>query len=101
MAHRSPEQLADFDREDTARLEKMARTLVLFGLNPRILIRHGAPFREALTVAEEEDVGLIVLGAQGRSAARELLTGSTFENIARLSRRPVLVVRGKIDARGN
>lgn len=53
------------------------------------------PFREALRVAEEGDVGLIVLGAQGRSAVRELFTGSTFENIARLSRRPVLVVRGE------
>jgi len=93
MGHRPAEQLAEFDREDTARLEKMARALVLFGLTPRILIRHGVPFQETLKVADEEDVGLIVLGSYGRSAVKELLTGSTFENIARLSRRPVLVVR--------
>lgn len=93
MAHRPTEQLAEFDREDAARLEKMARALVLFGLTPRILIRHGVPFQETLKVADEEDVGLIVLGSYGRSAVKELFAGSTFENIARLSRRPVLVVR--------
>jgi len=96
MGHRPAEQLAEFDREDTARLEKMARALVLFGLTPRILIRHGVPFQETLKVADEEDVGLIVLGSYGRSAVKELLTGSTFENIARLSRRPVLVVRCQV-----
>jgi len=95
MAHRTQEQLAGFDREDTARLEKLARALILFGLLPNVLIRHGLPFQETLKVAEEQDVGLIVLGSYGRSAIREALTGSTFENVARLSRRPVLVVRCK------
>ena len=79
------------------RLEKLARALILFGLNTRFLIRQGIPFQEALKVAEEEDSGLIVLGGQGRSTIQEVFTGSTFENVARLSRRPVLVVRGKAD----
>jgi nucleotide-binding universal stress UspA family protein len=35
-----------------------------------------------------------VLGTKGRSAVAEMLTGSTFENVIRQSRRPVLVVRG-------
>ena len=93
MAHRSPEQLAQFDREDAERLEKLARTVMLYGLAARCIIRHGIPFQETLRVAEEEDCGLIVLGSHGRSALREVFTGSTFENVARLSRRPVLVVR--------
>lgn len=93
MWQRPPEQLAQFDREDAARLEKQARVLTLFGLDARILVRRGIPFEETLRVAEEEDVGLIVLGSHGRSALQEVFTGSTFENVARLSRRPVLVVR--------
>jgi nucleotide-binding universal stress UspA family protein len=98
MAQRAPEQLAQFNREATVRLEKLARALILFGLGAHILIRHGVPFQEVLKAAEEEDSGLIVLGSQGRSAIKQLFTGSTFENVARLSRRPVLVVRGKTES---
>jgi len=97
MEQRTPEQLAQFNREDTAGLEKLARALILFGLNAHILVRQGIPFQEALKVAEEEDIGLIVLGSHGRSAIREVFTGSTFENVARLSRRPVLVVHCRAD----
>ena len=97
MASRAPQQLAQFEREDTARLEKLARALILFGINAHIRVRQGIPFQEALKVAEEEDIGLIVLGSRGRSAIREAFTGSTFENVARLSRRPVLVARGRAD----
>ncbi len=95
MRHRPPEQLAEFDRIDTERLEEMKRALVLYGIpQVRVMLRHGIPFVETLRVAEEEDVCLIVLGTKGRSAVAEMLTGSTFENVIRQSRRPVLVVRG-------
>lgn len=93
MKHRPAEQIAAFDEEDTRRLERMRRDLMLRGLQSKVVLRHGLPFREALKVAEEEDVCLIVLGSHGRSAVREMLAGSTFENVVRLSRQPVLVVR--------
>lgn len=35
----------------------------------------------------------IALGSHGRGAVQEMLTGSTFENVARLSHQPVPVVR--------
>lgn len=95
MRQRPPEQLAEFDRTDTERLEKMRHALTLYGiLQVKVLLRHGIPFVEALKVAEEEDVCLVVLGSRGRSAVAEMLSGSTFENVVRQSRRPVLVVRG-------
>jgi nucleotide-binding universal stress UspA family protein len=95
MARRPPEQVAEFDREDLARLEEMRKTLVLYGIpRVKVLLRHGIPFVETLRAAEEEDVCLIVLGSRGRSPVAELFTGSTFENVVRQSRRPVLVVRG-------
>ena len=93
MKKRSPEQLAEFDRHDTERLEGLCKSLSMFGLQVRPLLKHGIPFKEALSVADEMDVSLIVLGSQGRSAVREMLAGSTFENVARLSRQAVLVVR--------
>lgn len=93
MRHRSPEQVAAFDQEDIGRLEGLCHKLHLFGLRARPLLRHGHPVQETLRVAEEEGVTLIALGSYGRSALREILTGSTFENVLRLSRLPVLVVR--------
>lgn len=94
MRYRTPEQLAEFDRVDMERLEEMRRALILYGFpQVRLLIRYGIPFVETLRVAEEEDACLIVLGTKGRSAVAEMLSGSTFENVIRQSRRPVLVVR--------
>lgn len=65
-----------------------------FSACARVLPRDGIPFVETLRVAEEEEACLIVLGTKGRSAVAEMLAGSTFENVIRQSRRPVLVVRG-------
>ena len=95
MRHRPAEQVAEFDREDVARLEAMCRTLRVFGLQARYLLRHGIPYRETLRVAEEVDPCLIVLGSLGRSAVREILAGSTLENVIRFCRQPALIIRWK------
>ena len=93
MKHRPAEQIAAFDQQDTERLEALCRALLMFGIQARPLLRHGHPVHETLKVAEEEDLSLIVLGSRGRSAFQEILAGSTFENVLRLSRRPVLVAK--------
>jgi nucleotide-binding universal stress UspA family protein len=93
MKERPAEQLAEFDRHDTGRLEELCRALKLYGLSTRPMLRHGIPFKETLRVADEVEPGLIVLGTHGRSALQEMLAGSTFENVLRLSRYPVLAVR--------
>jgi nucleotide-binding universal stress UspA family protein len=93
MKHRPPEQIAEFDLEDTRRLEALCRSLRLYGLQARAVLRRGIPFRETLKAADEIEPSLIVIGSHGRSAVREVLAGSTFENVVRLGRHPVLVVR--------
>ena len=93
MKQRSQEQLAEFDRHDTERLEALCIALRLFGLPARPVLRHGIPFKETLALADETNTSLIVLGSHGRSVVQEMLAGSTFENVARLSHQPVLVVR--------
>lgn len=93
MRHRSPEQIAEFDRIDQERLEKLCKALIMYGLEAQPMLRHGIPFRETLRVADEINAGLIVLGSKGRSAIRELFTGSTLDSVVRLSRQAVLVVR--------
>lgn len=93
MRQRPADQIAEFDAEDTRRLERMHRDLTLRGMQSKIIVRHGLPFQETLRVADETDASIIVLGSHGRSAVREMLGGSTFENVVRASPRPVLVIR--------
>lgn len=93
MRQRSAEQIAEFDREDRERLQKLCNALSMFGLPAQPMLRHGIPFRETLRAADELNASLIVLGSHGRSAVRELLAGSTFENVVRLSHQAVLVIR--------
>lgn len=93
LRHRSVEQLADFTRHDQDRLEKLCKSLSMFGLQAKPLLRRGIPFRETLRVVEETQAGLIILGSHGQSAVQEMLAGSTLENVVRLSRQAVLVVR--------
>jgi len=93
MRQRPAEQIAEFDRHDTERLEKLCKSLMMFGLQAQPLLRHGIPFRETLRVADEIGAGLIVLGSHGKSAVQEMLAGSTLENVVRLSRQAVLVIR--------
>jgi nucleotide-binding universal stress UspA family protein len=93
MRQRPAEQIAEFDRHDTERLEKLCKSLMMFGLQAHPLLRHGIPFRETLRVADEIGAGLIVLGSHGKSAVQEMLAGSTLENVVRLSRQAVLVIR--------
>ena len=94
MKHRPAQHLEEFDREDTERLEEMCRALLLYGLQARPLLRRGVPSEEALKVAREMNASLIVLGSRGSTVIQDLIAGSTFENVVRLSRQPVLVVRG-------
>jgi len=93
MQYRSQQQRDEFDREDVRRLEQMQKALTLSGLSSKVLLRTGIPFHQTLEVAEEENVGTVVLGTRGRTVAAQLLTGSTFENVVRQSRRPVLAIR--------
>lgn len=93
MRHRPEQQIREFDLKDQERLEKLCKALLMFGLQAQPMLKHGIPFRETLKTAEETGAGLIVLGSHGKSAAQELLAGSTLENVIRLSRQAVLVVR--------
>jgi len=93
MKHRTQEQLASFDQEDRCRLEERCHHLTDFGFKVYYLIRQGNPAQETAQIADEIKAGLIVLGSQGHSAIRELMTGSTLESVVRLAKQPILIVR--------
>jgi nucleotide-binding universal stress UspA family protein len=93
LKHRTAEQLAAFDQEDRSRLEEHCHKLADFGFKTRWMIRRGNPAQETVNAADEIKAGLIIIGSQGHSAIRELMTGSTLENVVRLAKQPVLIVR--------
>jgi nucleotide-binding universal stress UspA family protein len=57
----------------------------------------GDPRYELPKLAEENKAGLIVVGARGLGPIRALLLGSVSQSLARYSKTPVLVARGKHD----
>jgi universal stress protein E len=67
------------------------------GLPPTIAVKAcigtGEPVSEILRQAREEAAELIVLGAHGTNAVRDLFLGSTAEKVVRKGDRPVLIVK--------
>lgn len=89
----STAQRAAFDAEDRQRLQNLERALVLFGLQPEVLIRQGHPVGEILDSAKKQNASLIVIASHGHSQLKELLMGTIAENVVRASTSPVLVIR--------
>jgi nucleotide-binding universal stress UspA family protein len=54
---------------------------------------YGYAAREIVSCAQENGVGLIVMGSRGRGDLAGLLVGSTAHKVIHLADRPVLVVR--------
>ena len=58
-----------------------------------IIVERGNPVQQILTVADERNCDLIVMGSHGHGALEEALIGSTAKKVIRRSKKPVLVVR--------
>jgi len=56
-------------------------------------LRVGKPDEEIVDLAEELEVGLIVLGSRGHGGVRRALMGSVSDSVVRHAHCPVLVVR--------
>jgi len=88
------------EREKEQSLEKLNELENFFksnGLNCRNFLRVGDPAEEIIRVAEKEDANLIAMGHRGRSFLKKVLLGSVAEGVVKLSKVPVLVVKGGID----
>ena len=59
----------------------------------RAQLRIGRPDREIVSLAEEINAGLIVMGSRGRGGLRRALLGSVSDSVVHHAHCPVLVVR--------
>lgn len=57
-------------------------------------LREGRPAEEITELAEELDVGLLIVGSRGLGAMKRLVMGSVSEGVVHLAPCPTLVVRG-------
>ncbi|NMC11463.1 MAG: universal stress protein [Chloroflexi bacterium] len=66
------------------------------GLRTSIRIEYGNPVEQIVRVAEDERVEMIVIGAQGITAAQELYVGSTAYGVIRYATMPVYLQKFKV-----
>ena len=67
------------------------------GLEPETAVRHGSPHERILAYADEEDVDLLVMGSKERPGEYRRLLGSVTERVARLSSKPVTIVKTPVE----
>lgn len=79
-------------KEAKERLGDVEKEFRKAGLGVRVHVRVGDPSEEICSVAEEEDVSLVAMGRHGKGWLRELLLGSTTQDVARNGKRPFLLV---------
>ncbi len=77
------------------RLQRMKQELLDLGLETKVILMTGIPSQNIVKAADDLDVSLIVMGARGEGAFKELLVGSTAMRVVREATRPVLVVKPK------
>lgn len=63
------------------------------GVNAHIEVVRGHPVADVLAAAEAKDAGLVVLGTHRKSPLKDIFVGTTADQLIRLAKRPVLVVR--------
>ena len=80
-----------------AALHREAARLSGQGVTVSIVLNSGVAWERILDTAKMVDAGLIVMGTHGRRGVPRAVLGSVAERVVRLSRIPVLTVRGSSD----
>ncbi|MEQ8211524.1 MAG: universal stress protein [Lacipirellulaceae bacterium] len=86
-----PDYAQDVERENRRLLEQVQPTKDGVQVEHRFL--EGSPEQEIVSLADREQVDLIVMGTHGRSGLSRLLMGSIAEGVLRHAKCPVLTVK--------
>ena len=96
------EDLAPIQEEQGQQFEQVARQTLdaevqqvraVGGTVAQAHLRMGTPDAEVVDLAEELDVGLVVVGSRGLGGIRRALMGTVSDSVVRHAHCPVLVVR--------
>jgi len=88
-------ELEAFELEEPYRkkLEKLAEELRELGINAKADVRIGVPSLEIEEASEEAKADLIVTPSVGENVWRRMFMGSTASNLARTTKKPVLLLK--------
>jgi nucleotide-binding universal stress UspA family protein len=90
------EELLEANRAEALdRLNAMRQVLEDAGIRTEVRIKVGIPSQHIIKAARDEAVTLVMLATRGAGSIRELLLGSTAENVVRKSPRAVLLFPGR------
>jgi len=80
-------------QEATKKLEEIKTDPASTGLPVKIHIRMGRPADEIISLADREDISLILMNSHGKSLLTGLFVGSTTLGVAIHTNRPLMVIR--------
>lgn len=90
------EYLRDAEQEAFARLRDAVPDEARVWSHPVERVVRGRAYRQILTMAEQENAGLIVMGVRGKGAFNRLVFGSTTEHVVREAPCPVLTLHADV-----
>ena len=82
-------------KEAKKRLEDIAKDFRSEGIKVKIHALAGSPSESIISLAEEENVSIIIISTLGKGMFRELLLGGTARDVVRRTNRSVLAVRAR------
>lgn len=85
------EEVENSKEKSREELEKLKGELEALGPKVQTFTAVGIPSENINNIAEEEKVTLVMIAARGAGGFKELFLGSTAENVARRSQRPVML----------
>jgi nucleotide-binding universal stress UspA family protein len=88
-----PEDCRSAEQEARANLIAVEKEVLSRGIKAKACFRVGHPFEEIVSVANDPEVDLVLIGSHGCSAIKQLLLGSTVARVVERARCPVMVVK--------
>jgi nucleotide-binding universal stress UspA family protein len=76
-----------------AQIDKARDSLSAQGIRSRAIVKKGDPAGEIVRTAEEQDASVIWISSYGKGCLHDFLLGSTVQDVAMKSTRPVIVIR--------
>lgn len=88
-----PEDCHSAELEAEANLVAVQKEVLSRGIKVKACFRVGHPFQEIVSMANDPEVDLLLIGSHGCSGIKQLLLGSTVARVVERARCPVLVVK--------
>ena len=88
-----PAELGSAELKARENLSAVEKEVLSRGIKAKACFRVGHPFEEIVSLANEPEVDLVLIGSQGCSSIKRLLLGSTTARVVEHARCTVMVVK--------